>query len=127
MLKVLIADALYVFRTGIKEVLFEEFTFVYFNEASDGHSLLEKIKAEKWDIIIVDSEIYDANKEIINQILNLKPKWRILILDNDSPDALYSTEFIDNGSSFIVNKKITTEGLIKAVQITLTGHLSGTY
>jgi len=115
MLKVLVADALPVFRAGIKEILFEEFTFVYFDEASDGPSLTEKIKTGEWDIIVIDSAISVGNTEIINQILRLKPKPQILILNSD-PAIQYIKGVIEKEVIGFLNKNASAGQLIKAVQ-----------
>jgi DNA-binding NarL/FixJ family response regulator len=119
MLKVLVADALPVFRAGIKEILFEEFTFVYFDEASDGPSLLEKVKAQKWDIIIADLAIHNHVTETINQILRLKPRPHILILSSDE-DTQCTTEIISKVTVSLLSKKTTVDQLIKALQGILT-------
>jgi DNA-binding NarL/FixJ family response regulator len=54
MLRILVADDHAVVRHGVRGILMEEFGPVTFGEARNGEELMEAIRKQEWDILILD-------------------------------------------------------------------------
>ena len=54
MIKIIIADDHPIVRAGMKQIISEASDLIVADEASDGHKLLSKIRAENFDVVILD-------------------------------------------------------------------------
>ncbi|MBU1750978.1 MAG: response regulator transcription factor, partial [Chloroflexi bacterium] len=54
MIRVLIADDHAVVRRGLKQILQDTHEMVVAGEALNGQEVLEKVRAEAWDVVVLD-------------------------------------------------------------------------
>jgi len=54
MVKMLIADDHEVVRLGLRQILIHEFEAVQFGEAVNAMELLQKVREEEWDLVVLD-------------------------------------------------------------------------
>jgi two-component system invasion response regulator UvrY len=116
MLRILIADDHEIIRKGLKQILLDEFSLAYIEEASDGEFLVNKAMSGEWDIIISDIAMPAMNGiQALRRIKALLPKMPILLL-SIHPEELYTDRILKLGASGYISKESATEKLINVVQ-----------
>ncbi|MDB5226730.1 MAG: response regulator transcription factor [Bacteroidota bacterium] len=121
MLKILIADDHAIVRKGLIGLLREAFFSAEIHEVSDGIDAIEKVRKDKWDLILLDISIPGKNGiEVLKQLRTEGVKTPILIL-SIFPEDQYAIRVLKAGASGFVNKDCATEGLIEAVHKVLSG------
>lgn len=124
MIRVLIADDHAIVRRGLKEILQCELEGVVCGEAEDAQQVLEQVRAQDWDLVILDITMPGrSGVDALREIRALQPKLPVLVLSMH-PDSQYGKRVLKAGASGYMNKESAPEELIKAVRKVLTG---GTY
>ena len=121
MQRILIADDHAVIRSGIRQILIEEFAPAHIEEATDTTSLIEKALSQEWDIIISDISMPGGGGfEALKQIREKKPQQKILILSVYLADQ-YATHSLKAGANGFLNKDTASDELSRAVKMILAG------
>jgi len=121
MLRILIADDHEIVRTGLKQILREEYPFAEIEDAEDGNALVDKAVQKNWDIIISDLTMpgmtgIDALKVIKEKC----PGCPVLILSM-YPEEQYAIRVIKAGAAGYLSKDMAQEQLINAVRKVISG------
>lgn len=117
MLRILIADDHPAIRQVLKEVLVDEFSPVYIEEAEDTLLLLKKAVAGPWDIII--SDLYmpgGGGFHFLQQTAYLKEKRPPVIILSMFPAVQYAQKILDAGAVDFIQKDSLPGTLITTVQ-----------
>ena len=86
-IKVLVADDHAVVRQGIKQILSKTQDLSVIDEAEDGNQVLEKIKDQMPDVVVMDIEMpVNSSWEVLPQLKSLYPKLPVIILSIHSED-----------------------------------------
>jgi len=121
MLRILIADDHEIVRTGLKQILREEYPFALIEDAEDGNVLLEKALNAHWDIVISDLAMPGMNGiEALKKIKENSPSCPVLILSM-YPEDQYAIRAVKAGASGYLTKDMAQEELINAVRRILSG------
>ena len=121
MLRILIADDHEIVRTGLKQILREEYPFALIEDAEDGNVLLEKALNAHWDIVISDLAMPGLNGiEALKKIKENSPSCPVLILSM-YPEDQYAIRAVKAGASGYLTKDMAQEELINAVRRILSG------
>jgi two-component system invasion response regulator UvrY len=121
-LRFLIADDHSIVRSGLRQILLDEFSSAEIIEVQDTDSLIQSGSREYWDIIISDISMPGAGGAVaIGQILMKQPRQRILIL-SIYPEEQYALQMIRYGAYGFLNKDSAPEKLVEAVKIILNGY-----
>lgn len=121
MLRILIADDHEIVRTGLKQILREEFPFALIEDAEDGNVLLEKALNAHWDIVISDLAMPGVNGiDALKKIKEVYPTCPVLILSM-YPEDQYAIRVIKAGASGYLSKDMAQEELINAVRRVISG------
>jgi len=119
--RILIADDHEIVRKGLKQILLEEFSFAYIEEAVDGEMLVNKALTGNWDIIISDIAMPGLNGVEALRLIKLQfPKMPVLILSIHSEEQ-YTRRILNAGASGYLSKDAATKELVTAVQRILQG------
>src|SRR2546423_10186784 len=87
MLKVLIADDHAVVRRGLKQILEETSDIVVKGEATNSREVLEKVTAQKWDVLVLDITMPGrSGLDILKEVRQLAPRLPVLVLSMHSED-----------------------------------------
>lgn len=122
MLKILIADDHELVRSGIKQILLEEFSSLEIKEVIDTDSLIKAATQENWNLIISDISMPGGGGiDALPKILGKVPTHRILIISVYPPDQ-YAVQALRAGAFGFLNKDTAPEELINAVKTILFGH-----
>ncbi|MDZ4340343.1 MAG: response regulator transcription factor [candidate division NC10 bacterium] len=116
MIKILVADDHAIVRQGLKQILADSPDLVVAGEASTGKETLEKIRHEKWDVVVLDITLPDPNGLVILQhIKNERPGLPVLVLTMHAEDQ-YAIRVLRAGAAGFLTKESAPEQLITAIQ-----------
>lgn len=116
MIKLLIADDHAIFREGLKHILTECPGVDVAAEAKNGQEVLEKIRSDKYDIVLLDISMPGmSGLEVLKQLKIEKPKLPVLVLSMH-PEEQYAIRALRAGASGYLTKESAPDELITAVR-----------
>lgn len=120
-MKILIADDHAVVRQGLRLILANEFKKATFGEANDTNALFEQLKADTWDVVIMDLSMPGGSGlEMLKEIKHSHPALPVLVLSM-YPEDQYAVRTLKAGASGYLTKESASEELVNAVQKVLRG------
>jgi DNA-binding NarL/FixJ family response regulator len=115
MIKVLITDDHPVVRRGIRQILEDDDSIEKVEEAGKGKELIDKLREEKFDVILLDISLPGGNGlDFIGQIKKIQPSAAVLMLSIYS-EELYAIKALKFGASGYLTKTSAPEELLTAV------------
>ncbi len=121
MIRVLIADDHAVVRQGLKQILRSIPELTVAGESSSGDETLEKLRAEEWDLVILDISMPGRNGlELLKLLKHEHPKTPVLVLSMHSEDQ-FAVRMLKAGASGYLTKESASEELVKAVRKIISG------
>ena len=116
MIKVLIADDHAVVRQGLKRILQDTHGMVVAGEAVNGQEVLKKVRAEAWDVVILDISMPGhSGLDILKELEHERPKLPVLVLSMHSEDQ-FAMRVLRAGASGYLTKDSAPDELVKAVR-----------
>jgi two-component system invasion response regulator UvrY len=120
MYQILIVDDHSIVRTGIR-LLVKEQLQAESDEATDGQTVLRKIKEKKYDLLLLDINMPDTDcGKLLSTILSMAPEQKILIFSMNEED-LFAKHYLKLGAQGFLSKKSSNEEIILAIQQVLNG------
>jgi two-component system invasion response regulator UvrY len=124
MIRALIADDHAVVRQGLKQILGDTPEMLVAGEATTGQEVLDKVRAEPWDVVVLDISMPDrSGLDIFKQLRSERPKLPVLVLSMHSEDQ-YAMRVLKAGASGYLTKDSAPDELVKAIRKVVSG---GTY
>ena len=121
MIRVIIADDHAIIREGLKQIIAESPEMSVASEASDGQLLLEKIRKETFDVVLLDISMPGRSGiEILKQLKLEKPSLPVLMLSMH-PEEQYALRAMKAGASGYLTKETAPDELIKAIKKVISG------
>ena len=121
MIKVLIADDHVVVRRGLRQILSEVSEIFVGGEASNAQEVRDLLRAERWDVIVLDINMPGASGiELLGELKREHETARVLIL-TVSPEDQYAVRAIKAGAAGFLTKESAPEKLIEAVRKVASG------
>lgn len=120
-MKFLVADDHAIVRKGLIQLLREEFARAEVTEVANSKAIMEAVKKQLWDAILLD--IYMPGRsgiEILKQIRSNGIKTPVLIISM-FPEEQYVIRALKAGASGFLNKESATEELLVAIHKILSG------
>lgn len=116
MIRILIADDHTLFREGLKHIMAEYTDLVVANEAGNGQEVIEKIRNNDYDMVLLDITMPGmTGLEALKQLKNDKPKLPVLVLSMH-PEEQYAVRVIRAGASGYLRKESAPDELITAIR-----------
>lgn len=116
MIRILIADDHAIVREGLKQILSDTPDMLVAGEASDGRETLDKIRAEKWDVVLIDISMPLVNGlDVLKQLKSERPKLPVIILSM-YPEDLYAVRALRAGASGYLTKHTAPKELVTAIR-----------
>jgi two-component system invasion response regulator UvrY len=116
MIRIIIADDHPIVRAGMKQIISEASDMKVADEAGDGRQLLNKIRTEKFDVVILDITMpHIDGLDVLKQLKIEKPKMPVIIL-SIHPESQYALRVLKAGASGYVTKTSAPDELINAIR-----------
>jgi DNA-binding NarL/FixJ family response regulator len=116
MISILIADDHAVVRRGVLQILAEAPDMVAAGEASTGSEVLQAVRQNDFDVVLLDIALPDiSGLEILKQLRSLKPDLQILILSM-YPERQYAIRALKAGAAGYLTKESAPAELIAAIR-----------
>jgi DNA-binding NarL/FixJ family response regulator len=123
MTRVLVADDHAIVREGIKRILEGQEGVEIAGEATNGHEVLERVRAGGFDILLLDLSMPGKSGiELIKQVKDESPKLRVLVLTMHEEDQ-YAVRAIRAGASGYLTKESAPGQLVSAIRRLADGRL----
>jgi DNA-binding NarL/FixJ family response regulator len=121
MIKILIADDHPVVRQGLKQILSEEPDMGNLGEAQNSQEVLELVRKQDWDIVILDITMPGrGGLDVLKELKHERPKLPVLIL-SVHPEDQYAVRALRAHASGYMTKDSAPEELVKAIRKILGG------
>ncbi|GIW78606.1 MAG: DNA-binding response regulator [Gemmatales bacterium] len=121
MIRILIADDHPVVRSGIKQILSDEEDLTVLGEAENDKEVLQLIRTQEWDVLILDLNMPGRNGlDILQEVKRLKPHLPVLVLSMHAEDQI-ALRVIRAGAAGYLNKECAPEKLVEAIRKVHTG------
>ena len=115
-IRVVIADDHTILREGLRQLLDSADDLHVVAEAADGHQVMERVRAEDFDVLILDMSMPGKSGiELIKQVKAEKPKLRVLVLSMHEEEQ-YAVRAIKAGASGYVTKDSAGTQLLTAIR-----------
>jgi DNA-binding NarL/FixJ family response regulator len=116
MIKILIADDHAIVRAGLKQIVADTSDMVVSGEAVDGQEVLEQVRKEDWDLILLDISMPGRGGiDTLKELKIEKPKLPVLVLSM-YPEEQYAIRALKAGASGYLTKESAPEELIEAIR-----------
>jgi DNA-binding NarL/FixJ family response regulator len=121
MIRVLIADDHAVVRQGLKQILQDTREMVVAGEALNGQEVLEKVRTEAWDVVVLDIAMPGrSGLDILKELKSERPKLPVLVLSMYAEDQ-FAVRVLRAGASGYLTKDSAPDELVKAVRKVVSG------
>lgn len=115
-IKIIIADDHEIVRAGLKQIIAGHSDMEVADEASSGQELLEKVRKQDFDVILLDIQMPGwSGLETLKQLKNEKTNIPILFLTMHSED-IYAVRAIKAGASGYLTKLTVSEKIVEAIK-----------
>src|ERR1051326_5705578 len=116
MIKILIADDHALMRAGLKRILKDEPDLIVIAEASNGFEVIEAVKKNEADFIMLDLTMPGKNGlEVIKEVRQINKNIHILILSMH-PEDRFAVRALKSGASGYMTKESAPDELVNAIR-----------
>jgi DNA-binding NarL/FixJ family response regulator len=121
MIKILIVDDHPVVRQGLKQTLADELDVSVFGEARNTQELLEKVRKQDWDVVVMDIAMPGrSGLDVLKELKQISPKLPVLVLSMHAEDQ-YGIRVLKAGAAGYLTKESAPDELVKAIRKVLSG------
>jgi two-component system invasion response regulator UvrY len=119
--KLLVADDHAIVRKGIIQVLQDSPDLLVQGEAASGAEVLERVRAEDWDGVVMDLSMPGTSGlDLIKQLRALRPRLPILVL-SVHPEDQYALRVLKAGAGGYLTKESVPDELVRAIRKVCAG------
>lgn len=123
MIRILIADDHAIVRAGLKQIIEGIPDMILAAEAANGHELLEKVRKNDFDVIVLDITMPGGGGlEVLKQLKNEKPRLPVLALSIHREEQ-YGKRMLQAGAAGYLTKASAPDELVNAIRKVYSGGL----
>ena len=116
MIRILLVDDHPVVRHGIRQILLDGLKRVVVGEASDVATASERIRAETWDVLVLDLTLPGASGlDLLKEIRRDRPTLPVLVLSMH-PATQFARRVLAAGASGYLTKDTAATELVTAIE-----------
>jgi DNA-binding NarL/FixJ family response regulator len=116
MLKIIIADDHPIVRAGLKQIMAETADLMVAAEANNGRELLNQVRREPYDVILLDISMPGIDGlDVLKQLKVELPNIPVIIL-TVHPEAQYALRVLKAGAAGYLTKESVPSELIQAIR-----------
>src|ERR1043165_5799083 len=116
MINVVIADDHTMVRHGLREILNAEADINTVAEASTGQEVLDIVRSQKVDVVVLDITMPGRNGlDVLKELRRLYPKVVVIMLSMHSKDQ-YGVRVIRAGAAAYISKEAAPDELVAAIR-----------
>ncbi len=116
MIRIIIADDHTIVRAGLKQLIADDSELCVEGEARDGQELLEKVRRNDYDVVLLDMSMPGrSGLDILKQLKCEHPSLPVLILSMH-PEEQYAVRTIKAGAAGYVTKDSAPDVLVEAIK-----------
>jgi DNA-binding NarL/FixJ family response regulator len=120
-LQILIADDHTLVRDGLVNTISKGMLDVTFGETSSAAGVLNEIRNNRWDLLILDINMPGRDGlDVLRELKTLQPDLPVIILSM-YPEDQYAVRTLKMGASAYLTKETSSKELITAIQTVLAG------
>lgn len=120
-LKVLVADDHAVVRQGLRQILSETDDMEIAGEASDGDEVIEALRREPWDLLLLDVSMPEKNGiDTLKVVRREHPRLPVLVLSM-YPEEQYAIRALKAGAAGYLTKQSAPDQLVNAIRQVAAG------
>lgn len=119
MKRFLLIDDHVVVRSGIRILLSEIYKPSEIDEAFDGESALEKVKQNKYDLVMLDIQMPKTDTFGLMEFFKVKYSDLKVLVFSMSPENIYAKRFLKAGAKGFLSKDAPLEEIKKAINLVL--------
>ncbi|MEA4909245.1 MAG: response regulator transcription factor [Chloroflexi bacterium] len=115
MMRILIADDHAIVRKGLKQILDEEPGMAIVGEAQNAQEVLDMVRRQKWDMVILDISMPGrSGLDVLSELRQNSPHLPVLILSMH-PEDQFALRVLKAGAAGYMNKQSAPEELVEAI------------
>lgn len=119
--KILIADHHAIVRRGLKQILAEEFEKVVIGEAVHSRELLEKVRRQRWNVVVLDTSLPGQSwMDLLKRLKGVRPEMPVLVFST-VPESRFVARVLRAGAAGFLSKESSTEELTRGVKKVMGG------
>jgi DNA-binding NarL/FixJ family response regulator len=116
MIRIMVADDHAIVREGLKQILAETPDIVVVGEAGNAQEVLEHVRKDDWDLVLLDIAMPGrGGLDILKQLRGERPELPILMLSM-YPEEQYAVRALKAGACGYLTKASAPEELIAAIR-----------
>jgi len=119
--KFLLVDDHVVVRSGIQRLLSEIFKPCEVDEAGDGESVIEKLKENKYDLIMMDIQMPKTDTFWLMEYIHTRYSEAKVLIFSMSAENIYAKRFLKAGAKGFISKEALLEEIKKAINLVMNG------
>jgi DNA-binding NarL/FixJ family response regulator len=121
MTRILLVDDHEVVRQGLKQILVESFPKAAFGDAASGEEALRRVRAESWDIAVLDISLPGrGGLATLKELRQENPRLKVLVLSMH-PEEQFAVRALKAGAAGYVTKRTAAKEVVAAVRKVLSG------
>lgn len=121
MMRILLADDHAMFRSGLRRLLEDEFRDAVFGEVADCDGLIEAVRAEAWDLLVLDISLAGHNSlHELPRIKQIRPALPVIVLSMYG-ERQFVVRALGAGAGAYLTKERAADELFRAIRAVLDG------
>ncbi len=120
---ILVADSQEMVRNSIKQIINESDDFLAGGEARNAYELMEQVKKEKFDIVLLDINLPDKSGiDVLSDLNDINPSLPVIITSMYD-EIQFVRKALDNGARGFLRKTNVASELLPALRLSLSGEI----